>query len=308
MTALTMNRRSLLTAGLGLAALGAIPAVPAFAAREPFFRRHNLKLGVEIYALGNDVLTDLDATFAKVKAAGYPAVEVFEFNRMDPGKLKAQLDHWGLVCPSAQSELGADVDLAKLADGLHAIGADTCAFTFLMPVLLNEPFDFRHPTTKLIHRSADDWRRGADFLNAKGATLKKHGINLVYHNHNFEFAPVGDTCGQDLLMKYTEPGAVFFQLDIGWAAAAGRDPVAVFDKDKGRYWSAHIKDIKASTQTNYLFKMDNSIVGQGKLDWARILPAAYSAGVRRFFVEQEDPNRTVEAIKASREFAVHVVA
>src|ERR1700722_3754347 len=124
MTALTMNRRSLLAAGLGFAALS---AVPAFAAAEPFFKRHNLKLGLQIYALGNNVLDDLEGTFAKVQAAGYGAVELFQFANFDAVKLKAQLARWGLTCPSAQSELGPKIDLSKLADGLHTVGADTCS-------------------------------------------------------------------------------------------------------------------------------------------------------------------------------------
>lgn len=307
MTALTMNRRSLLAAGLGFAACG---AMPAFAAGQPFFKRHGLQLGVEIYALGNNVLDDLDRTFASVSAAGYRAVEVFEFNKLNVPELKAKLKHWGLSCPCAQSELGPDVDVSRLADGLHSVGADTCAFFMLMPVLFNRPFDFRSADQRaqLVHLTADDWRRGAEFMNEKGAALKRRGIKLVYHNHNFEFAPVGDTCGQDLLLKYTEPGSVYFQLDIGWAAAAGKDPAAVFSKDKGRYWSAHIKDIKASTPVNYLFKMDNAVVGEGKLNWPKILAAAYGAGVRRFFVEDEDPNRNIAAITTGREFLSRVVA
>jgi sugar phosphate isomerase/epimerase len=307
MTALTINRRSLLAAGLGFAALS---AAPAFGAAEPFFKRHNLKLGLQIYALGNNVLHDLDGTFAKVKAAGYGAVEIFQFATFDAVKLNTQLARWGLTCPSAQSDLGPEVDLSKLADGLHTVGADTCAFTALMPQILDEPFSWTSAEQRqnLSQRTAADWRRAADFLNEKGAALKQRGIKLAYHNHNFEFAPVGDTCGQDLLIKYTEPDAVYFQLDIGWAAAAGKDPAAVFSKDKGRYWSAHMKDIKASTPINYIFNMDNAVVGQGKLNWPKILAAAYHAGVRRYFVEHEDPNRTPEAIKASREFLSQVVA
>ena len=50
-----------------------------------------------------------------------------------------------------------------------------------------------------------------------------------------------------------------------------------------------MKDLKASTTANFEFKMDPTEVGSGKLDWAKILPAAYKAGVRKFFVEQEAP-------------------
>jgi sugar phosphate isomerase/epimerase len=310
MTVLTMNRRSLLAAGLSFAAVG---AMPAFAAGGRFFKRHNLQLGVECYALGTASMKmgDFDPILSKVKTAGYRSIEIGgELANLDGAKVKAKLDRWGMICPSAQSMLGPDVDLSKLADGLHTIGADTCAFWALMPVVLGHPFGFKSPAERqqLIHRTADDWRRAADFLNEKGAALKQRGIKLAYHNHNFEFAPVGDTCGQYLLMKYTEPGSVYFQLDIGWCAAAGQDPVAVFSRDRGRYWSAHIKDIKASTQSNYLFKMNNAVVGQGKLDWPKILAAAYDAGVREYFVETEDPNRNVEAITASREYLSRVVA
>ncbi len=50
-----------------------------------------------------------------------------------------------------------------------------------------------------------------------------------------------------------------------------------------------MKDVKADTVANFEFKMDPTEVGSGKLDWGKILPAAYKAGVRNFFVEQEAP-------------------
>ena len=40
-------------------------------------------------------------------------------------------------------------------------------------------------------------------------------------------------------------------------------------------------------------------VGAGTLDWARILPAAYAAGVRHFYVEQEPPF-TIPRMEAAR--------
>jgi sugar phosphate isomerase/epimerase len=45
-------------------------------------------------------------------------------------------------------------------------------------------------------------------------------------------------------------------------------------------------------------------VGSGTLDWAKILPAAYKAGVRHFYVEQEPPFTIprLEAIERSTAF------
>jgi sugar phosphate isomerase/epimerase len=82
---------------------------------------------------------------------------------------------------------------------------------------------------------------------------------------------------------------VSFELDVGWAAAAGEEIPALFAKYSGRYTGMHIKDVKATTQPNIALKMDPSDVGAGKLDWKTILPAAHTAGVRNFFLEQEPP-------------------
>jgi sugar phosphate isomerase/epimerase len=47
----------------------------------------------------------------------------------------------------------------------------------------------------------------------------------------------------------------------------------------------HVKDIKASTVRNFAVQQDPSEVGSGAMNWPAILPAAYEAGVRSFFIE-----------------------
>ncbi|MCU1625034.1 MAG: hypothetical protein JWL79_3879, partial [Frankiales bacterium] len=124
-----------------------------------------------------------------------------------------------------------------------------------------------------------------------------------YHNHNVEFTPAGGRTGLDILIAETDPALVSFELDIGWAAAAGHDPIAVLARNPGRYRLAHMKDLKASSQPNFEFKMDPTEVGSGKLDWATILPAAYRAGVRKFFVEQEPPFEFPRLVAAAKCFS-----
>ena len=52
---------------------------------------------------------------------------------------------------------------------------------------------------------------------------------------------------------------------------------------------AHIKDVAADNPRSYRISMSPAEVGAGILPWDRILPTAYSAGVRHFLVEQEPP-------------------
>src|SRR5690606_35926922 len=135
----------------------------------------------------------------------------------------------------------------------------------------------------------DRWKRMAAELSEIGRKLKAEGVGFGYHNHNFEFVRIGDRTGFDILVAESDPAAVSFELDVGWAAAAGHDPVALFQNHSGRYTAMHVKDIKASTTPNTALRMDPTEVGAGRLDWKTILPAAYAAGVRGFYLEQEPP-------------------
>jgi sugar phosphate isomerase/epimerase len=158
--------------------------------------------------------------------------------------------------------------------------------------------------------TADDWKANADFLNEKGKALKAAGIKVGYHNHNYEFAPVGSTTGMEILLANTDPALVTFEVDIGWVAAAGVDPYAFLAKHKGRFTLMHVKDVKADTKPNYAFQMDPAEIGAGALDWKRLLPEAYAAGVRGFYVEQEPPftRPRLEAAKISYDYLAGVVA
>ena len=146
---------------------------------------------------------------------------------------------------------------------------------------------------------ADGWKRTATLLNEKAAALLPHGIQVGYHNHNIEFAPVGGTTGWDILIKETDPALVKFEVDVGWVAAAGLDPAAFLQRNRGRVRWLHAKDLKASTKPNFALTMDPVEAGSGKQDWARILSAAQRAGVEHFYVEQEPPF-AIPRIEAAR--------
>ncbi|MDP3852478.1 sugar phosphate isomerase/epimerase [Phenylobacterium sp.] len=306
------HRRGFLGAGLASMAATAVAAAP-----QPFFKRHGLPLGIQLYTLGPDAAKDLDGTLKSIAAIGYKAVELPGLTGRAPADIRAALDRAGLVCTSAhiqaRGEAGFEGDLARLADALATIGVTyAVAPSPYAPDhavqaaqgLTGAEF-YRKVTASL---TADDWKMNADFLNAKGAALKSSGIGVGYHNHNFEFAPLGDTNGLEILLKNTDPKLVTFEIDVGWVAAAGADPLALLRKHKGRFTLMHVKDIKATTKPNYALTMDPTEIGSGSLDWAKLLPAAYASGVRGFYVEQEPPftRPRIEAAKISHDYLARV--
>jgi sugar phosphate isomerase/epimerase len=137
--------------------------------------------------------------------------------------------------------------------------------------------------------TADDWRHVAAQLNEKGAALKREGLKLGYHNHNVELTRLGSKTPLDLLIENTDPGLVWFEMDAGWVAAGGLEPIPLLRAHPHRFRLMHIKDLKASTVFNAALRMDPANVGSGTLDWKAILPVAYEAGVRYYYVEQEPP-------------------
>ena len=131
-----------------------------------------------------------------------------------------------------------------------------------------------------------------------------------YRNHNMEFAPAGATTAPELLIRRTDPLLVSFELDVGWAVAAGADPFALLHRYPGRFSALDVKDVATTTRPNFAGYQDPAEVGHGIVDWPRLLPTAHQAGVRRFFVEQEAPfsRPPLEAVKLSFDYLQALVS
>ena len=314
MNALQVDRRAVIGGALACAML---PATRAFAATpQGFFESHHLPVGLQLYTVGDAIRKDLDASLAKIASIGYRVVEPASYHGYTPQQLREAADRHGLKCTSihigAQASggnPGLDGDLPKLAADLHLLGVtDVVMPMFVTPARFGAARPGDAPGAYMGRVSAgltvDDWKRTAAFLNERGAKLRGEGLRLGYHNHNPEFAPVAGTTGLEILLSETSSDTVVFQMDVGWVAAAGVDPVALLRKHGKRFQLMHVKDIQASTKANYALQQDPTEVGSGNMDWTHLLPAAFEAGVRKFYVEQEPPFKMdrFDAIDKSRRF------
>jgi sugar phosphate isomerase/epimerase len=312
------DRRSLL-AGIAAAAMSSAAAPSARAApRRRFFERIRLPIGLQCYTLGDEPKADLDATFARVAAIGYRDVELSQLYGRTPAQVKAAADRAGLKIScmhlavttrqmGGAGSLMLDSAPQRIADDLGAMGVRAA----VMPIAPFPPDMKPRPGEGMMamiprafaEAGADHWKRTAAILNERAALLKPLGITLGYHNHNFEFAPLGNTTGWDVLMRETDPSLVFIEADVGWVAAAGLDPVAFLRRWRGRVRWLHVKDLTSETVPNFALTMNPTEVGSGKQDWARILPEAKRAGVQHFYVEQEPPFAMPRMDAAAKSYA-----
>lgn len=308
--------RRLFLAGMGASALTAMGShVVQAKSAKTFFQRVGLPIGLQIYTLGPGAGKDLDATFAQVAEIGYREIELPSLLGHQPAEVAAAAKRAGLRIASVHlpllamggpKALSMGSEPSRIADDLGTLGARWA----VAPIVLI-PSDFRPQPgeameaaiSRTIAAAGEDiWKKTAATLNEKASALKPLGINVGYHNHNLEFAPIGKTTGWDILWKETAPGLVHFEVDIGWVATAGLDPVAFLKRASGRVSLLHVKDVAAGNPQSFRISMKPAEVGSGTLHWDKILPAAYNAGVRNFLVEQEPPFTIPRIEAASRSY------
>jgi sugar phosphate isomerase/epimerase len=312
----SMNRRSLLRAGLGLAAAAAAPGLPgcaAMGARKGFFAAHDLPIGIQLYMLGDAPAQDLEGTLLRVAKIGYRTIET-GIRAGDAARVRAAADKAGLTVGSvhvganpamAQGQLTLLDDPGRLGTDMRTLGCRDLVVAFpLMPLVKPQAGEDMMAALKRGFRtSTDHWKRTAALLNERGALLQREGLSLSYHNHDVEFFPVLGTRGWDVLMSELDPKLVSFELDAAWLVAGGQDPVAFVESLAGRVRQLHVKDLHAPTQPREALKMDSTEVGSGVIDWKTLLPAAYRAGVRQFYVEQEPPYKIDRFEAATKSYA-----
>jgi sugar phosphate isomerase/epimerase len=71
------------------------------------------------------------------------------------------------------------------------------------------------------------------------------------------------------------------EMDLYWMTKAGQDPIAFFNKYPGRFPLLHMKDMDNTPEKKF------TEVGNGVIDFKKILAQSKKAGVKYFFVEQD---------------------
>jgi sugar phosphate isomerase/epimerase len=139
-------------------------------------------------------------------------------------------------------------------------------------------------------KNLDQYRRLIDRLNAFGELGRERGIQLAYHNHAFELAPLEDVRPFDLMVQRFDPELVKFELDVFWLSFAGVNPAQMIHKLGPRCALLHLKDLKRSASGSPPGAVSPDMfveLGQGEIDFPAILAAARAVGVAYYYIEQD---------------------
>ena len=250
--------------------------------------------GLALYTVRNEMSADAKTTLKAVADAGYKNIESAgysdgRFYNMSPIEFKKYVDELGLNPISThQGSVTLENADAMIAD-VKAAGFEY----FVVPVPPMGLFKYDQ-TTKTMGMTGDAANL-AEILTTLGKKCNAAGLKLLYHNHDFEFKKDKDgIIPIDYLLENTDPEFVNFQMDLYWVTKAEVDPLNYFEKYPGRFKIWHVKDMDEQGRF--------APVGEGKIDFSRILAKKELSGMEYYFVEQDkcfDGLKPLDAIKTS---------
>lgn len=247
------------------------------------------KLGLQLFVFASKYKdmggADADTVLDQAKAAGFTAAE--GSCPADPVLRKKKFAERGMtVIGEHTGAVNLTEDkLDALIKNLHASGStDLC----------NSGIYNWYP------QDMDNFKFTCDILNKAGRRLRKEGIYLHYHNHDFEFRVVKGTehapkIGMDVLKELLDPSACDFCIDVGWVYRGNFDPAEYLKALGPLVGYLHLKDTDDK---------DWHELGRGKLPWDRIIPAIAALPNCRWAVWEQDSTKIdpAESTRISRQF------
>jgi sugar phosphate isomerase/epimerase len=271
-------------------------------------------IGLQLYTLGNLMITDTKDTLQKVAEIGYKEVESAGsqkgvFYGYTPKEFAAMVKDAGLHWRSAHVA-GAPISIEQVLK-MAKTAEDSARIRKMMGGMKDRPkqLNLRDDYQKLADDAAegglsylvcsfipvgtfDEIKTTVDVFNKAGEACKKAGVQFAYHNHTTEFDDVEGHRPFDYILANTDKDMVKMELDLAWATKAKQDPVALFKMHPGRFPLWHVKDLDKTTQSP-------AEVGAGTIDFKRIFDNAKESGMKYFFVEQDGAPQPIQNITNS---------
>jgi sugar phosphate isomerase/epimerase len=241
-----------------------------------------MRLAVQMYTLRDYTRTaaEFEDALRRVAEMGYPGVQFSAVACMsgdNPEVSAAQarkiLDRYGLICCATHRGWDQFAEIEREIESHQTLG---CGYTAIATAPKWAYEQGLAGFTELAHQMGPVIER-----------LGEAGIQFGYHNHAVEFERLGPTGERpfEVMMGLASP-RLQFEMDTYWVNHAGMDVLELTRAWTGRLSAVHLKD-----KGVFGWEVDFCPVGEGNLDWARILPAFRAANTEWLIVEQDTCRR-----------------
>jgi len=249
-----------------------------------------MPIAYQLYCVRNEMEQDLEGTLRKVKEIGFDGVEFAGFYGKTAAEMKALVKEIGLTPISSHVPVQTiQADMDEVIRFHKELGCSYIAIPYL-----NE--DDRP--------GAPGFAKILALIYRFAVKCKEAGIQLLYHNHDFEFLKVSGIYGLDFIYDAIPAELLATQVDTCWVKYAGVDPITYLAAYKGRAPVVHLKDFVSdnSGRTPYaLIGLDDDTgvdytgfsyrpFGHGSQDAEGLVQAAIDAEAQWLVLEQDDPS------------------
>ena len=261
----------------------------------------NLKTGLQLYTVREELAADFEGTVRQVAAMGYEGVEFAGLYGRSAEEVKALMEETGL------NPISAHVALAEMLDDIDGVlkTYKTIGCKYIVVPYLPEEYRPEH----------GNFEETLKILAYFGEKITAAGFTMLYHNHDFEFTVINGEHYLDTIYARIPAALLQTELDTCWVNVGGEDPAAYVRKYAGRAPVVHLKDFfMRGRQKEGLYeligidkKVENSgenfgfrPVGHGMQDIPEILRASVEAGAEWVIVEQDRPAPGQDPIESAR--------
>ena len=281
------------------------------------------QIGIQLTVVRDEMLKDVESTLAQLAAIGYRFVNPVGFSGLDAKAYRAMLDRHGLIAP--QIDLGFSTG-PGMEDDLEA--CQILGIKYAEPAVVGtaqrgnargggatDPY--RRPAAGAFRpatppqQTEDEAKRAAADYNTYGKTARKFGIKVIFHNHveHFELLAGSKSTFFDVFLSETDPELVGMELDLGYTAIAGRNVSEAIRQYPGRFpvWDLRdafgIKnaDANPAATPNQRRQYTYSVpAGLGEVDFKTIFAGAETAGLKHFFVLQDNATAWGDSMAVAR--------
>ena len=221
---------------------------------------NNFKLGIQLYTVREELVSNFKRTLIDLKQLGFEGVEfALDYGNLDPEQLAAFLVDAGLETYGIYATLDS---LTDPSDSVFAYAmALNCKYlTCGIPEDVLKK-DFSSCLAKL---------KIADKIAAS------KGLKLCYHAHAYEFDKFDSRNYIDIILKETN---LLFEADTAWIHAGGENIKSYLEKYKDKIHLLHIKDMTKD--------LDYIELGAGVIDFDDIIDFACTSKVKWLGYEQD---------------------
>ena len=262
-------------------------------------------IGYQIYSARDEAEKDLLATLKSLKAMGYDGVELAGLYGKTAQEFKAALEEADIRAISAHVPLqDIEKDMAGVIKDYKTLGCEYIAVPY---------------TDENSRPGGQGFAAALKTINKFGALCRENGLQLLYHNHDFEFIKISGMYGLDFIYAATEPEILKTEIDTCWVNYAGINPAEYVLSYTGRAPIVHLKDyvgVKGDKNPYALIGMEDDSAKKGEIEFefrpvgygcqnmVEITRASIKAGAQWLIVEQDQsPERPpLEAARLSREY------